>query len=448
MGRGGGRKRSHREEEVSVTGEADIQTTAEEQVIEEATIIPAIEEENIQVFAEPDVQATGEANIPVIAEVSEDIRIRHDLYRRVTNTDIDIGNVLLTKSSTEVGFMEYMAHKDYFDELRVLEQQRQVYEISRLAARREADRQENEARREAKVLVLTRKLNHHYSTTDAAQLCQIMPGAVFTSNGSGGVSKEAVLAAARGFFANHPTQNADTEARRIWNIINGREQVEAAITDDTPDFSINNHGVLVVNDAQSEFYPFKYIFVRQCYLDLFPKIMRTAQNTVVALVGDRGIGKSTFLRYLFVNIIANHPQKVFWEMESGNWRYFDGQTRISGFGETDLWTKPDVLLLLDGNFKPIHLSKTKKVVLFCSPQQGNYDRMIKASLGAIFVMPCWDIEEVKSFINITVETRSEGGAIVSKNILSENMKFFYDDLRSQVASVPRVLENPSDSKTS
>ena len=283
-----------------------------------------------------------------------------------------------------------------------------------------------------------------YNATDIVRLIQNIPDAVFTPNGTRRVSETTLQGVVRRIFADWVELDAPAEARKIWLAIYEEELPEVLNPDDTPDFTINPQRVLVVNNARSEFYPFKYIFVRECYESLLPKIINTASNTIVALIGDPGIGKSTFLRFVFAKIIAdrNGPQKVFWEMESGFWRYFDGVNRHCGSGDSDLWLNPDVLLLLDGTFRPKHLHKTKNVVLFCSPQQRNYDRMIKASSGAIFIMPCWDIEEVNTFCNITIENET--------HILSETMQLFYRRLLDQLAPLAPQAVQPLnvDSKTS
>ena len=413
--------------------------------------------------------------------------MRHALYCEVTRTTLDIGNDIFSKSFVEATISDYIENKVYFDALFIREEWLRVFETNQReaadaereaadaqreaarieaarieAAQREAADAEREAadaqreaarieaarieaaQREAIRLDLTRKLDTLYNATDIVRLIQNIPDAVFTPNGTRRVSETTLQGVVRRIFADWVELDAPAEARKIWLAIYEEELPEVLNPDDTPDFTINPQRVLVVNNARSEFYPFKYIFVRECYESLLPKIINTASNTIVALIGDPGIGKSTFLRFVFAKIIAdrNGPQKVFWEMESGFWRYFDGVNRHCGSGDSDLWLNPDVLLLLDGTFRPKHLHKTKNVVLFCSPQQRNYDRMIKASSGAIFIMPCWDIEEVNTFCNITIENET--------HILSETMQLFYRRLLDQLAPLAPQAVQPLnvDSKTS
>lgn len=376
-------------------------------------------------------------NADINTQITETVRMRHDLYRQVTNTNIDIENVLLTKRSYEARGQEYFTNQAYFDALKVAEERARALENNRI-----------EARRAERVLVLTRIFNSHYTKTITDILIKDMPEVVFRPSDAGPAAEVAIQRLARRVVANEPSHNVYAETRRIWDFIHEMENAVAVYPDDTPEFIINDQRVLVVNDARTEFYPFKYIYVRQCYEDLLPKIMDTAKDSVVTILGDSGIGTSTFLRYLFANIIVNpkYKQKVFWQRESGFWRYFDGETRHCGVEDTDVWRKPDVLLLLDGTLQPKHYQKLKNVLIVCSLESENYDRMIKASSDVAFVMPCWSIEEVKKVSNISVETVA-GNFVVTSNILSENMKVFYDNLRQQVAPlVPQASENPADSK--
>lgn len=48
--------------------------------------------------------------------------------------------------------------------------------------------------------------------------------------------------------------------------------------------------------------------------------------------------------------------------------------------------------------KTKYLKKQNNIILFCSPQPQNYMKLIKTYSGAIFVMPCWDFEELIDFI--------------------------------------------------
>ena len=288
-----------------------------------------------------------------------------------------------------------------------------------------------------------------YPTEIITALISKLPLGVYFSD-KAAVSEDNFYAAVRSAFPDASDSHVKSECRKIWEIIYGNNQSQFIDNDDTPDFVLVNN-VLVIKKSFTEFYPFKYLFVRDCYKQLYPKLIQTAKNTVVALIGDPGIGKSSFLRYVFANIVGNRKgpvKKVFWIMESGFWRYFDGKNRFSGKGDSDFWVNPEVLLLIDGSFRNEHLHRTKNVILFSSPQQQNYDKIIKANSGAIFVMPPWNLTEVKTFIDIEIDVTDSNnngnrGIVVKKNILCELMKVFYERL-SVTAQIEDVQQLNSD----
>ena len=384
--------------------------------------------------------------------------------------------IILSKNLFVLRNQSTYFHKlfDVEEEIRVLKKQEQALKKQEQALKEQeqALKEQEQALKEQALeeerveklkQLFSRGLNALYSAEITSSLFKYLPAAIFQTGIV--VPQENFQNAVRMIFPNISEANVKLESRNIWDIIYGESQSKIEELDDTPDFIIDENNVLVIKNSCSEFYPFKYLFVRDCYIKLYPKLVEAAKNTVVALIGDPGIGKSTFLRYVFANIVGNqnHPrQKVFWIMESGFWRYYDGMNMFSGKDNTDLWIDPEVLLLIDGAFKNKHLHRTRNVILFCSPQHQNYEKMIKASSGAIFVMPAWDLAEIKKFIDLEIEVEtkddskgkekgnknrdntSTSTAVVKKNILCHIMKVFYDRIYRQARNEAQQAENQND----
>lgn len=173
-----------------------------------------------------------------------------------------------------------------------------------------------------------------------------------------------------------------------------------------PEFSRSpTDTILIVSETNSEFYPSKYIYKRECYEKLRLSILKVVKDFAVAVIGDPGIGKSTFLKYIFYKKIEEFRvnggilTKMYWEMESGEWLFFDGNSVKAGNHDIEAWKAEDVLVLIDGKLKSNHLQKRNNIILFCSPQPHNYIKLIKTFSGATFVMPCWDLKEITQFLN-------------------------------------------------
>lgn len=66
----------------------------------------------------------------------------------------------------------------------------------------------------------------------------------------------------------------------------------------TPEFT-RETACLTVSRTNSEFYPFPYIFKRDCYETLYNSVVESIRKTPVAVIGGPGIGKSSFLKYIF-----------------------------------------------------------------------------------------------------------------------------------------------------
>jgi hypothetical protein len=191
-------------------------------------------------------------------------------------------------------------------------------------------------------------------------------------------------------------------------------------------FSTESKAVIIEdNYVIDEFYPFNIIYTRDCYGPIMNKAIEASMNTCVAILGDPGIGKTTLLRYMFSRAIQNinnnaRFSKIFWAMESGNWLYFDRTGIKKGEGDSKLWKANDVLLLIDGSYRNSFLSKIHGCILFCSPEQTNYSKMIKMSTGISLYMPPWSWSEIDEFY----QTKLKYNQVIStsfRKLLNESL---------------------------
>ncbi len=156
-------------------------------------------------------------------------------------------------------------------------------------------------------------------------------------------------------------------------------------------------------------------------------------NTNIAVIGDPGIGKSTLARYLFIKMHEQSNAKIFLSLESGQWIYSEAGTFKSGTTESDIWRKKDVILIVDGQFLQKFLAKLQNVILFCSPEKSNYQKMIKLSNGMILVMPPWDWEDCENLYKKKIV--STGPSLGYKIMLP-----YYERMRQHLNNDTEALE--------
>ncbi len=149
----------------------------------------------------------------------------------------------------------------------------------------------------------------------------------------------------------------------------------------------------------------KSFFIRECYSTM-------AENTLskwiklgtIAVLGDPGIGKSSFCDFCFFYFVLAKKKKVIKVMEDGTWIIGDGNEDtgvakyVAGTREElpPIWKQDEVLLLLDGSVDPLFLPKTFNAIVFASSRKKNYQKFIKNS-GTFVIMNPWSWEEVKVF---------------------------------------------------
>lgn len=160
----------------------------------------------------------------------------------------------------------------------------------------------------------------------------------------------------------------------------------------------NDKFVKVTASKYSEFFPFQYLYERDCYDGLLQSVIEASDEGNAIVTGDSDIGMSTFIRFLYYK--NESSRKMFWVMESGFWVYADKNSISSGRHENDIWRNADVLLLIDGVYLPKYLSKLKNVILFCSPNGSNYQKLFNERNARIVFMPPWSEEEVLTLFNL------------------------------------------------
>jgi hypothetical protein len=147
----------------------------------------------------------------------------------------------------------------------------------------------------------------------------------------------------------------------------------------------------------------KFIFVRDCYLDMYQYILVQGSVGPVLICGDPGIGKSYFGLYVFCRMTMgknNTLRKVIRYTMSGDWIEFDGKNFDVGHSwDNSRWRDEETWLLLDSQEQVPMLGKKCRVVLFASPQKHNYHSFIKQKSAVCFYMPEWTKKEVRKFLS-------------------------------------------------
>ena len=241
------------------------------------------------------------------------------------------------------------------------------------------------------------------------------------------------------FFGNNYDQIRIKEFYNRFNFLRQEEKnqnnAKKRYFDDTPVQAVDND-MLTVEIGNTIFYPFKKIFIRDCYKKLYELALDSCKRSSVAIIGDPGIGKTTLIRYIF-HLLFLAKEKVYWAFESGMWRYFDGEnTPITGSDTNDSWKDENVILLVDGSYQEKFMPKIKNMILFCSPERSNYSKMIKVHQGRVFVMPPWSLDEVTKFF---LKPQDNGEEILGFKLFQT----FYDEIVKDAQKVNDYPENVS-----
>lgn len=238
------------------------------------------------------------------------------------------------------------------------------------------------------------------------------------------------------FFGDDSDKNNVKEFFTRFSLLKRKEitKKDAEKSDDTPVQAADND-MLSAESGNTIFYPFKKIFIRDCYKKLYDLALNSCKRSSVAIIGDPGIGKTTLIRYIF-HLLVLAKKKVYWAFESGMWRYFDGvNTPITGSDTYDSWKEENVILLVDGSYQEKFMPKIKNMILFCSPERSNYSKMIKVHQGRVFVMPPWSLNEVTTFFS----KPQDNGEILGFELFQD----FYDEIVKDAEKVNEFPENVS-----
>ena len=352
-----------------------------------------------------------------IEEAEAEARSRFEIFRHIYPNE-DTNNIdanFFHLNSFQFSDLQRLIFEKYCQTLRQVEVRKLLEE--QLLEKEMKTKLEAELRKKLEEKLMT-KLEAKYPLEIANSIINSLPG-IFFRDENAVISKEDLMRIirVRRIFEGVDEQTLKQECNQIYLCLSESESSQDVEMDIyTPSFT-DEGNILTIQQPSTEFFPYKYIYKRKCYEILLESIIRVLPRKPVVVIGDPGIGKSSFIQYIFSKKInESEKQKIFWELESGDWYYFDGVKVIHGSGDSEYWKPNNVLLLIDGKFRDRHLRKLNNTILFCSPQPQNYAKLIKKYNGAKFVMPAWNIEEINDFLR-------EGDG----SILCEIMDEFYSE---------------------
>ena len=322
--------------------------------------------------------------------------IFHNLYP-IANISL-MNQEFFNLGSSQISETEKYCYPDYYFELKRRELKLQQEELKFQQGKQQ---EELEMERQIRNQVVIQSLSALYATETLELLCKNLPANIFYEKVQN-IDRKSVLDALRITFTHGSESMLDNECKRIYSKLFGiqsdEELIDAVIS--IPQFPPpNDSKIMIAPDTKSEFFPHKYIYIRDCFETMYEAIERVVNYSPVAVIGDPGIGKTTFMRYMFLKIIHESPNtKIYWEMESGQWLFYNGLKFKSGSQDIVSWAQDDVVVLIDGKLRSKYLRKQNNIILFCSPQPQNYTKLIKTYSGATFILPSWDIGELIDFI--------------------------------------------------
>ena len=335
------------------------------------------------------------------------VSFRKNLFQRLyPGVDISrMDQIVFEQESSQISNANKLFYFNYFSELRNIENQikedelkNQEYELKN----QEYELKNKEiARRNQKENEVKQLLSSLYSTETIEMLLKYLPANIFFDEVQN-IERAAVLTALQIVFPAFNVSQLESHCNAIYfklfAIKSDEEMNSAGVC--IPEFPSNPESRTInVKDTRSEFFPHGFIYKRECFHKMYEEIQSVVKHYPIAVIGDPGIGKTTFMRYMFLRIIHEFPNaKIYWEMESGQWIFYKFGQFQTGVHDILDWSNNDVIVLIDGKLKPKFLKKQKNIILFCSPQPKNYTKLIKTYSGATFVMPPWDVDELINFL--------------------------------------------------
>lgn len=186
------------------------------------------------------------------------------------------------------------------------------------------------------------------------------------------IDTNAFLGVLRKTFTHANESEIEFIRRKIYLKLFGIQSVEElnVVPACIPEFPPSENAKIInVTDNNTEFFPHKYIYVRNCFSKMIESIESFVKHSPIAVIGDSGIGITTFMRYVFLKMRNEcKNRKIYWEMESGQWIFYDGLRKLTGCHDFVNWSEADVLVLVEGKLKPKFLMKQKKIIVFNPPQ--------------------------------------------------------------------------------
>lgn len=164
------------------------------------------------------------------------------------------------------------------------------------------------------------------------------------------IDRNAVLDALRNIFTDANESLIESHCKKIYFKVFGIQSDEDM--DVVPLYIPklpSNSKIITVKDTRSEFFPHRFIYVRNCFEKMFKSVSHKCCFTDTGISNNSNRGKFYNARYMFLRIKDDfNSLKIYWEMESGQWIFYDGLQLKTGIQDNVNWSDDNVLVLIDG----------------------------------------------------------------------------------------------------